>query len=85
MLHLFSSHRRSHAPRVKPDAAQSGPDPLQAVDSFWQQRYFHEPYFVVGRSYDQYRPAYLMGWMVDRVCDAYHKFKKEEEKDGKEK
>lgn len=28
--------------------------------------------------------AYLMGWMVDRVCDAYHKFKKEEEKDGKE-
>lgn len=24
--------------------------------------------------------AYLMGWLVDRVCDAYHKFKKEEEK-----
>lgn len=28
--------------------------------------------------------AYLMGWLVDKVCDAYHKFKKEEEKDGKE-
>ena len=62
MLHLFSSRQRSHAPRVKPDAAQSSPDPVRAVDSFWQQRYFHEPYFVVGRSYDQYRPAYLMGW-----------------------
>lgn len=24
--------------------------------------------------------AYLMGWMDDKVCDAYHKFKKEEEK-----
>ena len=24
--------------------------------------------------------AYLMGWLVDKVCDAYHKFKKEEEK-----
>ena len=28
--------------------------------------------------------AYLMGWLVDKVCDAYHKFKKEEEKDDKE-
>ena len=28
--------------------------------------------------------AYLMGWLVDKVCGAYHKFKKEEEKDGKE-
>lgn len=24
--------------------------------------------------------AYLMGWLVDKVCGAYHKFKKEEEK-----
>lgn len=28
--------------------------------------------------------AYLTGWLVDKVCDAYHKFKKEEKKDGKE-
>lgn len=28
--------------------------------------------------------ACLMGWLVDKVCYAYHKFKKEEEKDGKE-
>lgn len=28
--------------------------------------------------------ACLMGWLVDKVCGAYHKFKKEEEKDGKE-
>lgn len=26
----------------------------------------------------------LMGWLVDKVCGAYHKFKKEEEKNGKE-
>lgn len=28
--------------------------------------------------------ACLMGWLVDKVCGAYHKFKKEEEKNGKE-
>lgn len=28
--------------------------------------------------------ACLMGWLVDKVCGAYHTFKKEEEKNGKE-
>lgn len=28
--------------------------------------------------------ACLMGWLVDKVCGAYHKFKKEEEKNGEE-
>lgn len=30
------------------------------------------------------RKVSIGGGLVDRVCDAYHKFKKEEEKDGKE-
>lgn len=30
------------------------------------------------------RRRVMMGWLVDKVCGAYHKFKKEEEKNGKE-
>lgn len=31
-------------------------------DSFWHNHYHLEPYFVNGRGYDQYRPAYELGW-----------------------
>ena len=30
-------------------------------DAFWHSQYRLEPYFVAGRSFDQYRPAYLLG------------------------
>lgn len=43
----------------------SGPltDP---VDAYWHDRYFLEPYYVSGRGYDQYRPAYCLGWRIAR-------------------
>lgn len=31
-------------------------------DSFWHNHYHLEPYYVNGRGYDQYRPAYELGW-----------------------
>lgn len=31
-------------------------------DAFWRENYSREPYYVGGRSYDQYRPAYELGW-----------------------
>jgi uncharacterized protein (TIGR02284 family) len=31
-------------------------------DIFWRENYHREPYYVGGRSYDQYRPAYELGW-----------------------
>jgi hypothetical protein len=34
----------------------------EPVDAYWHDRYFTEPYFVAGRGYDQYRPAYALGW-----------------------
>ncbi|AOV05314.1 hypothetical protein DR66_3205 [Delftia acidovorans] len=34
----------------------------EPVDAYWHDRYFLEPYFVPGRGYDQYRPAYALGW-----------------------
>lgn len=34
----------------------------EPVDAYWHDRYFLEPYFVAGRGYDQYRPAYALGW-----------------------
>jgi hypothetical protein len=44
---------------------------------------FYCKYLNINNSFDvgeDEHAAYLMGWMVDKVCDAYHKFKKEEEK-----
>lgn len=31
-------------------------------DAYWRESYHREPYYVGGRSYDQYRPAYELGW-----------------------
>lgn len=33
-----------------------------AEDAYWRDTYESEPYFVSGRTYDQYRPAYELGW-----------------------
>lgn len=38
-----------------------------AEDAYWRESYEREPYYVGGRTYDQYRPAYELGWSsVDR-------------------
>ncbi len=31
-------------------------------DAYWRETYQREPYYVGGRTYDQYRPAYELGW-----------------------
>ncbi|WP_159914135.1 hypothetical protein [Pantoea sp. 18069] len=31
-------------------------------DAFWHDHYHLQPYYVSGRGYDQYRPAYELGW-----------------------
>ena len=31
-------------------------------DAYWRENYAREPYHVSGRTYDQYRPAYELGW-----------------------
>jgi len=33
-----------------------------AEDAYWRAAYDREPYYVGGRTYDQYRPAYELGW-----------------------
>lgn len=33
-------------------------------DAFWHDAYTREPYYVPGRGYDQYRPAYAIGWQA---------------------
>lgn len=40
-----------------------------AEDAFWHERYLSEPYFVVGRGYDQYQPAYALGWHAAQAFD----------------
>ena len=36
---------------------------MPAVEkTFWHTQYRFEPYFVIGRSFDQYYPAYQLGW-----------------------
>lgn len=43
----------NHRSQVSDDALQ---------DMFWHDHYHLQPYYVNGRGYDQYRPAYEMGW-----------------------
>lgn len=74
-LHLTStsSHHsyRSGAvskPRSNAMLVATGQDHWSdAEDQFWRWQYSQEPYFVPGRSYEQYRPAYILGrnfaWM----------------------
>ena len=31
-------------------------------DAYWRENYEREPYYVGGRTYDHYRPAYELGW-----------------------
>lgn len=33
-----------------------------AEDAYWRENYEREPYHVSGRTYDEYRPAYELGW-----------------------
>ncbi len=33
-----------------------------AEDAYWRSTYDREPYYESGRSYDEYRPAYELGW-----------------------
>jgi uncharacterized protein (TIGR02284 family) len=33
-----------------------------AEDAYWRESYQNEPYYVGGRTYEQYRPAYELGW-----------------------
>ncbi len=33
-----------------------------AEDAHWRARYQSEPYYEAGRQYEEYRPAYAMGW-----------------------
>lgn len=42
-------------------AAAESIDPT-AEDAYWRETYEREPYYVSGRTYDEYRPAYELGW-----------------------
>ncbi len=33
-----------------------------AEDAYWRESYEREPYYQSGRTYDEYRPAYELGW-----------------------
>ena len=33
-------------------------------DAYWHTQFAQEPYYVAGRGYDQYRPAYKLGWKL---------------------
>lgn len=35
-----------------------------AEDAYWRETYQREPYYVTGRAYEEYRPAYEMGWIA---------------------
>ena len=42
-------------------AAAEGLDPT-VEDAYWRDAYAREPYYQAGTSYDEYQPAYRLGW-----------------------
>ena len=42
-------------------AAAEALNPTQE-DAYWRDAYVREPYYVSGRTYEQYQPAYELGW-----------------------
>lgn len=40
------------------------PQMPEAEDAFWHTQYTLESYFVAGRGFDQYSPAYQLGWQA---------------------
>lgn len=63
------SHRE--APAAEGATGEGPPShPRQPLshDLFWHNHYHLEPYYVSGRGYDQYRPAYELGWTAAEKC-----------------
>jgi hypothetical protein len=46
-----------------PGAAVSRLDAAREEDAYWQQTYWREPYFKVGYDYEDYAPAYCVGYI----------------------
>lgn len=62
--------RRTASHFGKASASAHARKPVDPIDDYWHGRYFCEPYFVSGRGYDQYRPAYVLGRQA--ALDAAH-------------
>ena len=44
-------------------------------DAYWRDAYAKQPYYETGRTYDEYRPAYEMGWSsVDSYTGRFEDF-----------
>jgi hypothetical protein len=72
---MFSSFFRRTAPAVAGLAGGRTGSPRMglpdAEDRFWHEHYLAEPYFVAGRGYDQYQPAYALGWQAAQRLPAH--------------
>ena len=46
-----------------------------AEDAYWRDAYREQPYYETGRTYDQYHPAYALGWSaVDTYTGRFEEF-----------
>ena len=44
-------------------------------DAYWRDSYSKQPYYETGRNYDEYRPAYALGWTsVDTYTGRFEEF-----------
>src|SRR2546427_137923 len=64
---FFFSSRRRHTRFDCDWSSDVCSSDLEAVnptveDAYWRDAYQSEPYYVAGRSYEEYRPAYELGW-----------------------
>ncbi|MBS3021228.1 hypothetical protein DJFAAGMI_03992 [Comamonas sp. PE63] len=68
MIGLFALSALPLSISFPPEPGSNALSPLlqmpEAEEAFWHERYMYEPYFVPGRGFDQYYPAYLLGWQA---------------------
>ena len=66
----FGLNRLLTQPGAYTPVLDSGVAMPESEKAFWHRQYRFEPYFVVGRSFDQYSPAYQLGWNTAQIRQA---------------
>src|SRR5687768_13053756 len=58
---MTNTHSQSHQGNKPRNAERTGLD-FAAEDKYWRETYEREPYYSRNTTYDDYAPAYRVGW-----------------------
>lgn len=66
VLHSYRAGPQALQTQLEVRRVRAGAARASAVraDAYWHEAFSRESYYVNGRGYDQYRPAYALGWLA---------------------